>query len=115
MTTHYIEFQNVLNNFGGDTDLLRDTVVLSLKYLPQHLDRVRSAISEKNGKDLEISAHTIKGSLSLYLYKPIVQSAFELEKMGRNNNFETAPSLFADFENQLTLIMNELKEYSLNH
>ncbi len=112
MTTQYIEFQNVLNNFGGDSDLLKDTVALSLKYLPQHLDKVRHAIATKDPKELEISAHTIKGSLSLYLYKPIVESAFELEKLGRANNLESASSLLADFESQLDNIMNELKQFS---
>jgi HPt (histidine-containing phosphotransfer) domain-containing protein len=115
MTTQYIEFQNVLNNFGGDTDLLKDTVALSLKYLPQHLEKVRHAVVAKDAKELEISAHTIKGSLSLYLYKPIVQSAFELEKLGRTNSLESASTLLATFENQLDSIMSELKHYSQNN
>jgi HPt (histidine-containing phosphotransfer) domain-containing protein len=112
MPNHLVEFQTVLDNFGGDRELLRDTVRLSLKYLPQHLEKVRLAISNNNPKDLEISAHTIKGSLSIYLYKPAVQAASELEKTGRSGDLSLASSLLTNLEVQLEPLINELEHYS---
>ena len=81
-----IDFNKVLSNFAGDKNLLKGTVNLSIKYLPTYFDRIKIALSSKNIQELELAAHTLKGSLSIYLYKPIVEIAFELEKMCHNQS-----------------------------
>lgn len=111
MSDEMIEFKDVLNNFGGDLDLLRDTVALSLRYLPQHLERIHTAIQTKNFKELEVSAHTIKGSLSIYLFKPIVNQAFEIEQCGRTQNIDQAGILLPAFEERLKQFLTELSNF----
>jgi HPt (histidine-containing phosphotransfer) domain-containing protein len=72
-------------------------------------------VANQNAKDLEISAHTIKGSLSIYLYKPIVQTAFELEKIGRSGDFQSAQLMLGNLESQLTNFTHELQAFAANN
>ncbi len=110
--TQFIEFNNVLTNFGGDEDLLQSTISLSIKHFPKYLSDIQNAITNKNAKALEISAHTLKGSLSIYLYKPIVQSALELELMGREGKLEGAQEKLDQLITQTNLFIEELKSYN---
>lgn len=107
-----INFNSVLENFGGDEELLQNTVDLSLKLIPQHVEKIRRCISEKDAKGLEISAHTLKGSLSIYLHSPITNIAFTLEKMGRNNTFDNASENLANLEDELICFYKNLESYS---
>jgi len=109
-----INFNLVLQNFGGDEELLKSTVELSLKLMPQHIEKIRRAISEKDAKSLEISAHTLKGSLGIYLYTPITGIAFELEKMGRNNSFDSAAETLKNLEEQLVCFYKNLNSFYKN-
>lgn len=112
MEKSIVHFQQVLNNLGGDVDLLNETVSISLKYLPQHLEKVRVAVEAKRGRDLELAAHTLKGSLSIYLHQGIVQTAFKLEQLGKSNDFTEANALFFDLERQMNSLLSELKLFS---
>lgn len=111
-TLFVINFNSVLENFGGDEELLTNTVDLSLKLIPQHVEKIRRSISEKDAKGLEISAHTLKGSLSIYLYPPITNIAFDLEKMGRKNSFEGTMENLAKLEEQLICFYKNLESFS---
>lgn len=110
-----INFDSVLENFGGDEELLRNTVDLSLKLIPQHVEKIRRSISEKDAKALEISAHTLKGSLSIYLYSPITNLAFILEKVARANNFKNASEHLNNLEEQLICFYKNLESFSHNN
>ena len=111
-TLFMINFNSVLENFGGDEELLLNTIDLSLKLIPQHVEKIRRSISEKDAKGLEISAHTLKGSLSIYLYSPITNIAFTLEKMGRGNTFDNASENLSNLENELICFYKNLESFS---
>jgi len=114
-TPTLIDFSLVLDNFGGDSELLVNTINLSIKLIPQHLEKIRAAVTANDAKALEISAHTLKGSLGIYLYQPIVSTAFELEKMGRNNNLTHSQETFLSLEKQLALFLRDLSSFSLSN
>ncbi len=111
-TPFVINFNLVLQNFGDDLELLISTVELSLKLIPQHVEKIHLAIKEKNAKNLEISAHTLKGSLGIYQYAPLTNLAFELEKMGRNLSFDLAPETLKTLEQQLICFYENLESFS---
>lgn len=107
-----IDFKNILINFGEDEDLLKSTINLSMTHLPKYLNEIQNALIKKDLKALEVSAHTLKGSLSIYLYKPITQLAFELENMGREGRLEGAEEKLNFLAAQVNDFLMELKKYN---
>lgn len=108
----FIVFEDVLDNFGDDMELLKSTVSLSISLLPKYLAEVEKAIATEDTKALEVSAHTLKGSLSIYLFKPITQLAFELEVMGREGKLQEAPRVFAKLSAQFKPFLQELENFN---
>lgn len=111
MTNSLIPFSQVLSNLGDDQELLDDTIDISVTYLPQYFESLRQAIESENPKSIEAAAHKIKGSLSIYLYQPLIQSVAALEKSAKENNTRVIPLQFQEFTNLYHAFLQELLRY----
>jgi HPt (histidine-containing phosphotransfer) domain-containing protein len=93
----------------GDRELLREVANLFFEDTPRLLTEVRNAIQRGDGKALERSAHTLKGSVSNFGARTASEAAFSLEQMGRNGDFARASEAFAQLERQLNLLVPALE------
>ncbi len=108
-----IDFSKLLDRLNGDNELLSNTIRISLLYFPTHLNNLKEAINKMLPKEIEISAHTIKGSLSLYSLEYLVDMALEIEIKGRKNQLEGITDIFEKFELEFSHFMDELNKYYL--
>jgi CheY-like chemotaxis protein len=98
-----------LKRVDGDRELLREIASLFFEDTPRLLAEVRNAIQRGDGKALERSAHTLKGSVGNFGARAAFEAAFSLEQMGRNGDFARATEVFTQLDRQLTLLIPALE------
>jgi PAS domain S-box-containing protein len=98
-----------LRRVDGDRDLLKEVASLFFEDTPRLLTEVRNAIQRGDGKALERSAHTLKGSVSNFGARVAFEAAFSLERMGRNGDFARASEVYVQLERQVTLLVPALE------
>src|SRR5437899_3070488 len=79
-----------LRRVGGDEKLFREMAELFLADAPRLTQLVCAAVSDRSGKALRLAAHSLKGSASQVGALAVVQRAWALEKMGKENDFRDA-------------------------
>jgi len=96
----------VLDSLGGDSELLREVAAIFLGQTPKHMEKIRKAISDRDAKLLDRSAHALKGSAANLLAQGVVGAASRLEEIGRGGSVDGS-------EEALTLLEEELRKLEL--
>ncbi len=104
-----LDRQLALSRVGDDSELLREIAVIFLADYPRSLAEIRAAIAAADGKQLETSAHALKGSVANFGARAAVESASRLEQMGHAGDMrQSADSLHA-LEQALSALRAELE------
>ncbi len=98
-----------LKLLDGDSELLTEIVELFLEDYPTQLTCIREALKQGDGKVLERSAHTFKGSLSHFGAESAVEAALQLEKMGQQGDLTHAWETYALLEQTVERLKPSLK------
>ena len=107
-TNRLLDHSVLLSVVDGDEDLLRGICGLFLEGYPVHLSEIREAITRADGKALARSAHTLKGSGGFFLTEAAQSALADLEAIGQQGDFSSAPQLVADLEQEMELLKPEL-------
>ncbi|MEO7934306.1 MAG: PAS domain-containing protein [Chthoniobacterales bacterium] len=70
--------------------------------------QMQSALLDRNGTQLEHSAHRLKGSALSFSAAPLAAIAQTLETSGRNDDFQSASAVWEKFESAYTALVSEL-------
>lgn len=73
------------------------------------LNRIKKSIETNSPKELEISAHSLKGSVSTFHAERCRSLSFELEKIGKSQSVEGAEPILEELTNEV----KELNSYLL--
>lgn len=103
-----VDLDVLLNHFGGDMNILEEVIRSYLATLPRYLSEIEVAIKNKNARNLQIAAHTLKGNISNFFLDHITKQCAELEDMGRRNNFSKAESAFSEAKENIEKLSDEL-------
>ena len=110
-TSVVFDEHNFLANFQGMEDLAQQTIHSFLQSLPQQLQAIESAILAQNSEELELAAHSLKGSASNFCSESVQQLAFQLEKMGRAKATTECEQIFKKLQIQSELLTRSLQEF----
>ena len=106
----------VLDSLDGDADLLREIGGIFLTQYPKHLEKIREAITNRDPKLLERSAHALKGSAANLLAQGVVEAASKLEGIGKAGYVAGSKQALALLEEELGKLQLALgafeKEYA---
>lgn len=72
---------------AGDPELRRELAAMFLEDCPRLLREIHDAIVRRNGPDLKIAAHTIKGSSGVFKDQAAYDAALRMEHLGRDSNW----------------------------
>ncbi len=100
----------LLKAFDGDWDFLKEVVEVFLSDYPGLLDDLRRAPMESDSDTLMRTAHSLKGMLKNFQAEPAAEVAFELEKKGRENNFDGVPAAIEKLAEQVAYLDKALRE-----
>ena len=106
------DVSETLQRLGGDVSLLGEVVQIFLVETPRKLNELREAIAEPAPATVERTAHSLKGELGYLGITGASQRARELEEMGRKNDLQTAPAVFAALEAELVQVLASMRNQS---
>ena len=96
-TSHATDALNraaVLDRLGGDVGLLREITAIFLAEYPDLLAQIGEAIRQGKARDVERSAHTLKGAVANFGFSSATDAALQLELIGRRGRLAEAPAAF---------------------
>jgi HPt (histidine-containing phosphotransfer) domain-containing protein len=94
---------------GGDEELLREVVAAFLEACDDTVEAVDVAVRANDAKALRRAAHTLKGSVATFSTGPVYETAFELERCGRDECMETARESYQRLRAEVEQLLPELR------
>ncbi|HVS37161.1 MAG TPA: Hpt domain-containing protein, partial [Gemmataceae bacterium] len=102
------DMEAALARLDGDRELLRDVAGLFVEDAPRLVTAVRSAVSARDARALQLSAHTLKGSASTFSARALVEAAWTLEQMGRQGALDGVQEALAALEREAHRLLQAL-------
>jgi HPt (histidine-containing phosphotransfer) domain-containing protein len=87
---------------------LADLIALFHDTYPELLAAVRAAVANKDGEQLRIAAHTLKGSVGVFDATAAYDLARRLEEVGRGQNWDEARATLAELEDAVANLQQTL-------
>ena len=108
-----LDEQKALSYCNNDSKLLKDLVRVFLDAYQGWLAELSQAIKDNNVKNVQRSAHTIKGSLGIFCdeKKPPFTTALSIEQMGQNGDFIKAKETYPELESQISSLVSSLTAF----
>ncbi|NLS97724.1 MAG: response regulator [Planctomycetaceae bacterium] len=106
-----VDWEEALRSVDGDRGLLADVVDAYLTESPTLLNNVRQAVNSGVAKQVERTAHTLKGPSRSLGATRLFEHCWQLEQMGRGGNLAGAPELLARLEAEMDLVLPLLQEF----
>lgn len=93
--TLQLDRESLLAAYDHDTALVLELLELFAQDCPARLAAIGDAMAARDPRELQASAHALKGALSAFGVEPVVQTARDLEALGRANDLASADPVFA--------------------
>ncbi len=102
-----------LERFAGLEALAHEAIGSFLEMLPGLMEDLEKALKNHDSHKIEISAHTIKGSVVNFCAESCRDLAFQIEEMSHQKDFQTseAMTVFNKLKKELDLLKIELNEF----
>lgn len=104
-----INVKALSERLDGDFVLFKELAGLFLSDFPRLLGNIEEAIKNKNPEKIGKSAHTLKGAVANFSAERAFIAAFNLEKIGKNNELEKADAAFRDLAEEIEAMKEALK------
>lgn len=76
---------------------------------PQRIAELDQALQEQNADGVMRAAHTLKGAVSVFGAKSIVETVFEIERLGRGEDLSQVPELLPVLKDKTAKLVKELE------
>jgi len=107
--TVLIDRELALSRVGGDAELLKEIAQLFIEDYPKAIEDIRSAASHGDAKELERTAHGLKGSVANFGATQAMEAAKALETMGRAQQMVDVDQVIRTLELALAALRPELE------
>ena len=95
---------------GGDAELLREIAQLFLEEYPRLMEELRLAHQQGDAKQVERTAHGLKGSVANFGAKRAVDAAFQIEQLGRGGTLDPVGEVLQSLDLLLLALHGELSQ-----
>ncbi len=106
-----IDMKELLEIMDDDDELLRECFNDFIKDCDGMLSLIKAAIKEADPESLEKTTHALKGNLKYLAAVDAAEFAFQLEKMGRNDDINNADNLLILLTEECRRVINFMKNY----
>lgn len=106
LNTMPFNLSGLLNNLGGDKDILKEIVEHFIDNYPREVNELRQSILTGNAKETERLAHGLKGAISNFDAREACDIANKIEIIGKTGNLDGAIELL----NELDVILNSFAQ-----
>lgn len=110
------DLNRIISLLDGNKEDLKGLIVEFIHYFPEQVGFIRKSLSDRNSKELERTAHKLKGSLSNFEARRCYELTSELERLGRSQSLtaDTVAEAAGELFQVLILELERLKEYLQN-
>jgi HPt (histidine-containing phosphotransfer) domain-containing protein len=95
----------MIERLGGDAELARQLVTLFLAEYPHLIEGLRTSLAAGRATEVSRAAHAVKGCLANFIESGPHETAFEIERLGREGRLHPAPALLARLEREVAAIV----------
>lgn len=106
-----IKWNRAFETVGGDKQLLGELMKVFIKDQESLISAVQNAVAARDGKELKLRAHSIKGALNHLGAIHCAKLAEALEEMGSNDQFSDAENVFNEFTQALRPVSIEMMKF----
>ncbi|MEP7015657.1 MAG: response regulator, partial [Verrucomicrobiota bacterium] len=103
----------LLDQCGGDEDLLKELIALFREDTPRLFDVIHKAVSKRDAPNLAAGAHKLLSSLGAFGAVNAHNLVLQLEEQGQQANFERAEERVIELGSEIDRINSALAGYSL--
>jgi two-component system, sensor histidine kinase and response regulator len=105
----FIDWKLTSELIGGDEQMLHEIVEIARVQCPQLLEEIRVAIDTSDAVNLRRCAHTLKSSAYYFGAHGIMETARQLEQLGRSEHLDEAPAMFESLESEVRRLVKNLR------
>jgi len=91
----------MLDHLGGDLTLATELAQIFLEDRDALVASIERAMEKRDGEDLRVAAHTLKGAVGNFGAKAAAAAALRLEKIGANGAMNEAAEAWRDLKREL--------------
>lgn len=106
-----INWDAALEATGDDAELLDELVGVFMEEGPMLIQQMHQGLETKDATLVRRAAHTLKGSLRIFQASRGAELAFQIEKLGQENDMGSAPAVLKDLEAFMERMTVELKDH----
>ncbi|KPA12752.1 multi-sensor hybrid histidine kinase [Candidatus Magnetomorum sp. HK-1] len=103
-TTALFDYEELMDRIGNDQAVYESTVRFFKTHVVELLEQAKTAVNNRNPKEIESIGHTIKGVAANMSAKAIAETALELEYAGKENRLEKTDDLIKILNEQFEAV-----------
>lgn len=103
--------EQALESVDGDFDLLLEVIAVFSESYPKTMEEIRKAIINGDANELNRAAHSLKSSVAGFGAKDVMETAFQLEVMGKNNNLSQGKEIFTLLAKEMEHLEQSLEDF----
>ncbi len=104
------DYHHILEQLGGDSELLEQLVDIFIQDAPGRLERIRQSLETEDWDGLEQTVHTLKGSAASVGANRLLHSVHKLNQACKNKEQHRASSLLSQVETDLRTLRQRLNK-----
>ncbi|MEJ2099604.1 MAG: response regulator [Desulfobacterales bacterium] len=101
---------NLVKSFENDRGLFKELVEIFVKDYPQMLDTLRTSLKALDAQTFSRTAHSLKGMLRNFQAEAAADTAFDLEKKGKQGELDGTDQILENLAAQLDEVAQKLKQ-----
>ena len=103
-----LDHSQAMARVGGDADLLKELASLFVEEYPHLMTELQEAVTAGDSVGVERTAHGLKGAVANFGARQAVETALQLEQLGRLGRLEPAADLLRALDLVLMALRAEL-------
>jgi two-component system sensor histidine kinase/response regulator len=100
----------LLARMGGDHDLMQEVIAAFLAEVPERLSALRAAAEAGDGNLVKRTAHSFKGSITIFPSRAALEAISAVELAGLANDREGAHRAIASLAEAIDRLVADLRE-----
>jgi HPt (histidine-containing phosphotransfer) domain-containing protein len=109
-TRMVLDHEVAMARVGGDAELLKELAQLFLEECPRLMTELRQAHQQGDAKQVERTAHGLKGSVANFGAKAAVDAAWQIEQLGKGGKLEAVEEIMRSLDLALFSLNAELAQ-----
>ncbi|MFQ5964695.1 MAG: Hpt domain-containing protein [Candidatus Scalinduaceae bacterium] len=94
-----------------DEEFLKELAEMFINDSPELMSNIKEAVSSRNLKALEKSAHKLKGAVAYFGKKPVFKTALKLEMMSEQSRLDDVEEIYGILVREVERLVNALREF----